>query len=183
VAQGVLVLPECEGLYLRGRSRQAVRTGMRRARAEGITCRALYDVEERHAVLQHLDMTMSEWDEGSLSLTGDVWRAAFSADGVPVAVARMTVDVELALLQTFVSSHLASRYLLHTELVETLISAGARYLAVNAPMAPLMEPALQYWQRLLGYQIANLSLRHVSPSRVFQLARISSKHDLQGALE
>lgn len=25
-------------------------------------------------------------------------------------------------------------------------------------MAPLLEPRLQYWQRLLGYQVANLSL-------------------------
>jgi hypothetical protein len=171
VAQGVLVVPEQEGLYLRGRSRQALRTGIRRARADGITCRALHGVEERRAVLQHLDMAMSEWDEGSLSLAGDVWRAAFSANGVPVAVARMTVDVELALLQTFVSSHMASRYLLHAELVETLVSARVRYLAVNAPMAPLLEPTLQYWQRLLGFQVANLSLTQASPSLELQPTR------------
>jgi hypothetical protein len=164
VAQGVLVLPEGEGLYVRGRSRQALRTGIRRARTEGITCRPLHDIEERRAALQHLDMTMSEWDEDYLSLAGDVWRAAFSANGVPVAVARVTVDAELALLETFVSSHMASRYLLHAELVETLVRAGVRYLAVNAPMAPLLEPALQYWQRLLGFQVANLSLRNASPS-------------------
>jgi hypothetical protein len=158
LAQGVLVLPEDEGRYLRGRSRQAVRTNMHKAQAAGIACRSLKDVEERRAATQCLRPGMSEWGDDLFSLPGDAWRAAFAPSGEPVAFAQMTVDREWTLLQTFVSTDGASRYLLHTDLVETLVRAKARYLAVNAPMAPLLEPPLQYWQRLLGYQVANLSL-------------------------
>jgi hypothetical protein len=171
LAQGVMVLPEQEGRYLRGRSRQAVRTNMHKAQAAGIECRPLNDVEERRTAAQCLRPGMSEWGDDLFSLPGDAWRAAFAPSGEPVAFSQMTVDREWTLLQTFVSTDRASRYLLHTDLVETLVRARARYVAVNAPMAPLLEPRLQYWQRLLGYQVANLSLsRTPLPVEALELA-------------
>jgi hypothetical protein len=63
------------------------------------------------------------------------------------------------LLQSFASAHRASRYLLHTELVEALAQANVRYLATGAPMAPMLEPSLQYWQHVLGYSVVTVALR------------------------
>jgi hypothetical protein len=159
IAQGVLELPEEHGAYLRGRSRQAVRTSVRKALAAAIVCRPLDSIEERRAVAGHVVPGMAEWEDDLFMLPGDLWRAAFAPTGVPVAVAQVTVDREWALLKVLVSSDHASRYLLHTDLVNVLVGANARYLLVDGPMAPLLAPALQYWQRLLGYRVASLSVR------------------------
>jgi hypothetical protein len=184
VAQGVLVLPEEEGRYVRGRSRRAVRTGINKARAAGITCRPLDGVEERRAAAQCLRPSMSEWGDDPFSLPGDAWRAAFAPSGESVAIAQMTVDREWALLQMFVSTDRASRYLLHTDLVETLVGAKVRHLAVSTTMAPLLEPTLQYWQGLLGYQITNLSLsRTALPAQERELAADVDADRLTLALE
>jgi hypothetical protein len=162
LAQGVLVIPgEDDPPYLAGRSRQAVRTNMRKARAAGITCRPLTDVAERRSAAQRPHSCaswMSKWGEELFGAPGDMWWAAFEPSGAPVTIAQVTVDQEWALLQSFVSTDLASRYLLHTALVEALARANVRYLAVNGEIAPLLDPNLQYWQRLLGYRVANLRL-------------------------
>jgi hypothetical protein len=161
LAQGVLVLSDRDGSYLRGRSRRALRTGVNKARAAEITCRPLDDLDERRAAawsLRDRVPGMCERADDLLRLPGDAWWAAFAPNGEPVAIAQMVVDRELALLQTFVSNDRASRYLLHTELVEWLARANVAYLAVDGPMAPLLEPGLQYWQHLLGYQVFNLEL-------------------------
>jgi hypothetical protein len=159
LAQGVLELPEQQGLYLRGRSRQAVRTSVRKALAAGIVCRALDGLEERRAAAGCVVPGMSEWEDDLFLLPGDLWRAAFTPSGEPVAIAHVTVDCEWALLKGLVSSDHISRYLLHTDLVEELVGERVRHLLVDGPMAPLLAPALQYWQRLLGYRVASLSVR------------------------
>jgi hypothetical protein len=203
LAQGVLVLPEEEGLYLRGRSRRAVRTGINKARAAGITCRPLEEADQRRATAWSLRARapgMWEQTDGLLRLPGDVWWAAFAPDGEPVTIAQMVVDRDLALLQTFVSTDRASRYLLHTELVEALTRAKVRYLAVKGEIAPLMDPNVQYWQRLLGYRVANLRMlrtplpaeepeprcRHRRGHRqdpLAGLAGVAGEHQLQRMLE
>jgi hypothetical protein len=176
LAQGVLVLPgEDDPPYLRGRSRQAVRTNIRKARAAGITCQPLLEVAAQRAATRRLRSCapwMLEWgEEEILSAPGDVWWAAVEPDGTPVTLAQITVDRSWALLQAFASTDLASRYLLHTTLVEMLVRADVRYLAVNGEMAPLLDPNLQYWQRLLGYRVFNLRLcRTPLPSRQPELA-------------
>jgi hypothetical protein len=71
----------------------------------------------------------------------------------------VTVDREWSLLKGLVSTDHAGRYLLHTDLVNALAGAKVRYLVVDGPMAPLLAPELQYWQRLLGYRVASLSVR------------------------
>lgn len=159
LAQGVLSLPEERGAYLRGRSRQAVRTSIRKALAAGIVCRPLDSLEERRAVVRQVVPGMAERADDLLLAPGDLWRAAFAPSGEPVAVAQVTVDCEWALLKALVSTDHASRYLLHTDLVNALVEAKARHLLVDGPMAPLLAPELQYWQRLLGYRVASLSVR------------------------
>jgi hypothetical protein len=161
LAQGVLTLPAEEGSYIRGRSRQAVRTSINKARAAGIVCRPLSGVETRRGVTEPLRARLplvSEARDELLALPGDMWFAAFAISGEPVTIARVSVDTEWAVLKSFASIERPSRYLLHTELVETLVRMNVGYLAVDAPMAPLLEPNVQYWQRLLGYQVVNLSL-------------------------
>ena len=165
VAQGVLVLPAEPGRYARGRSRQAVRTNMRKARAAGIACRPLDSAWTQRATWQGLGRRVDTADEDRFAIPGDRWWGAFAPDGGPVAFAQVTVDREIALLQTLASLDRPTRYLLHTQVVEALVGANVRYLVASAPMAPLLEPALQYWQRLLGYQIANLSVSTASPAR------------------
>jgi hypothetical protein len=183
LAQGVLVLPEEKGRYLRGRSRQAVRTNIRKAREAGIVCRSLSDIGDRRATSVSLRPGASESTDERYALPGDQWHAAFAPGGAPLAIAQMTVDRECALLQTLFSSDHASRYLLHTELVETLVRAQVRYLAVHTQIAPLLEPGLQYWQRLLGYQVAHLSIsRAPLPSEHPKLALDVQTGDAMAAL-
>jgi hypothetical protein len=162
IAQGVLVLPRERGRYLRGRSRQALRTNIHRAREAGITCRRLERVSQRRAATLQLRERLGgdrvDWPDELFSLPGDAWWAADDPRGRSVALAQVTVDQEWALLRSFVSTHRPSRYLLHAEIVDSLIASGVRYLAVSASMAPLLEPSLQYWQRLLGFRVVNLSL-------------------------
>jgi hypothetical protein len=43
LCRGVLLLPRCHSEYLRGRSRQALRTNLRRAATAGITCETMSD--------------------------------------------------------------------------------------------------------------------------------------------
>ncbi len=162
LAQGVLVLPSEHGDYLRGRSRQALRTNTRRARAAGLVCRQLDHLEQRRAATLHLRTRVGDmlrWADELFCLPGDAWLAAQAPSGEAVALAQVTVDREWALLHSLASVDHGARYLLHCEIVRTLIAANVRYLAVSAPMAPLLEPSLQYWQRLLGFGVFNLSLR------------------------
>jgi hypothetical protein len=162
LAQGVLALPAEQRQYLRGRSRQALRTNAHRARAAGVVCGRLEGLDRRRAAALRLRERLTgvlEWPDELFCLPGDAWWSAHAPDGDAIAFARVTVDREWAMLQSFISSDRASRYLLHAEIVETLIAANVRYLTVCAPMAPLLEAPLQYWQRLLGFRVVNLSLR------------------------
>jgi hypothetical protein len=162
LAQGVLVLPQSHAGYLRGRSRQALRTNMHRARDAGIACRPLDHLAERRAATLHLRERVQDrlkWADELFCRPGDLWWSAYNRRGEAVALVQVTVDREWAMLQSFVSTHQASRYLLHSELIKTLIASDVRYLAVSAPTAPLLEPSVQYWQRLLGFRVANLSVR------------------------
>ncbi len=162
LAQGVLALPDAHPRYLRGRSRQALRTNLRRALDAGISCRSLEHLGDRRlATIQLRDRIRDHlrWPDELFCLPGDRWWSARNPQGEAVALAQITVDSEWALLRSFVSNDRAARYLLHAEVVRDLIAADVRYLAVEAPMAPLLEPSLQYWQRLLGFRVANLSVR------------------------
>lgn len=162
IAQGVLRIPEEPGRYLSGRSRQALRTNIHKAKAAGIACRSLDRLDERRSAALHLRTRMPDmwrWADERFCQPGDAWWSARNGRREAVAVAQVTVDRECALLQTFVSSDRASRYLLHAALVEMLVARNVRYLAVSAPMAPLLEPSLQYWQRLLGFDVVHVSVR------------------------
>ncbi len=180
LAQGVLVLPEAPGRYLRGRSRQALRTNIHKARDAGISCQRLHYLGQTRAATLQLRERAGDrvhWPDEQFRLPGDVWWSARDRRGEAVALAQVTVDREWALLQLLVSSHHPSRCLLHSEVIEALVAAQVRYLIVNTSMAPLLEPSLQYWQRLLGFRVANLAVRAepLSPQRLVPSDAVESE--------
>jgi hypothetical protein len=167
--QGVLTLPGDFAQYLRGRHRQAVRTNVGHARRAGLT------VARRE---------LSDWEPGpddtrrGLLTPGPIehWRALDPAGGSPVAEAIVTVDAEVALLHGLGSTSAPARWLLHTEIVERLCGS-CRVLLVNSDDAYLLGAGHQYFQRLLGYEIARLRLdRGVARvGRTPRAARIASR--------
>lgn len=165
VAQGILLLPPTFSDYLRGRARQAMRTNIRAAAAEGITCCRLAP--------ESIESTFERWlGQGLLPEKLEIhyryryptairdarWYVALDAMSSPVGVAKVWVDSEWALLSGLACVSHQARWLLHTHVVEELYGAGVRKLCVYDGLSLQMSPALQYFQRRLGYRIAHLRL-------------------------
>jgi hypothetical protein len=148
-AQAVLPLPADFSEYLRGRRRQAVRTNVGHARRAGLRAEVEYVP----------DWTPGKDDSRVAFITpGPVERwNLWSTEGAVVAQAILSVDEEVALLHGMMSLVPHARWLLHTTLVERLCGS-CEVLLVNCDDAYLMPPGVQYFQRLLGYDIARLRL-------------------------
>ncbi|HEY6782316.1 MAG TPA: hypothetical protein VI296_03700 [Candidatus Dormibacteraeota bacterium] len=166
VAQGVLTLPPTFAEYLSGRSRQAVRTNTRRARALGIECHRVNPAEEGRALLQRWPADWQPWLDwhptteqwiSTLPPEADWW-FALDGDRTPLALAVIIIDVEWALLRALVSRSYSARWLVHTRLLDTLCERGVRHMCVHNGNALRLSPQLQYFQRLLGYHVGHLSL-------------------------
>jgi hypothetical protein len=160
LAQGVLSLPISEEDYLRQRTRIVGRQ-VRAARAAEITCAQLPSSAERWELLRQITPRvagMHEWVDTLPHRDDDQWWAARDNLGHPVAFAIVVADTDWAMLQLLRTNAHPPRYLLHTEIVTTLARDGVRYLVTDSPMALRMDPNLRSFQRLLGYQVANLSL-------------------------
>jgi hypothetical protein len=160
VAQGVLVVPCSSQAYLRGHHRQAVRTNLHRARDARLSCGQL-DFSEREAVVNLIDPGLTDSWERKLLLARpeSAWWAVFDAEDEPIGLAVVSVDSEVALIWSLVCRGHSGRWLLHTEIVSEMTKRGVKCLLVAAGMAPVLQPGLQYFQRLLGYQVAHLKLR------------------------
>jgi hypothetical protein len=154
LAQGVLHLSGDCAVYLRGRSKQAVRTNVTRARARGVRC--------VHAVV-------SGWtppDHPSApAAPAERWQA-ISAAGIPVGEAWVTVDDDCALLHCLAAVEPDVRWLLHVSIVERLCWSGCSQLITNSHDAFLMSAGQQYFQRRLGYSINHLRPCPSSPPRI-----------------
>ncbi len=166
IAQGVLPLPSSLEGYLTGRHRQAVRTNVRHAREQGIRCEPVLEASERLGIRKAWlrrrladDQAPPAEDDWISTTSNDAeWWVAADLDGEPLALSKLSIDIECALLHGLVSVSHPARWLLHTQLVETAIRAGARLLIVHDGNALLMDEQRQYFQRLLGYRIAHLRL-------------------------
>ena len=165
IAQGVLCLPEQPSDYLRGRSRQAVRTNLRRAEAAQLHCRAVLDLDERRGIAAELGM--DEWTAKLVDRPRDPVWVAHNGASESVGMLWATVDSEWAMLRLLATSRSEARYALHTALVSHLCSRGVRYLFVREASALLLTPGLQYLQRLLGYRVVHLRV----PGRAHRLPR------------
>ena len=150
LAQGVLHIPEDQASYLRGRSRQAVRTNVARARAGGVRC--------AHAV-RHWPVSGSCPGQEAPVECWQAWNRA----GALVGEAWVTIDSECALLHSLNASETDVRWLMHTAIVEELCARGCRQLLTNSHDAFLMAPGQQYFQRLLGYSVERIRLRRSRP--------------------
>ncbi|NIZ92163.1 hypothetical protein [Kineococcus rubinsiae] len=167
VAQSVLALPAELPEYLRGRPRQALRTGLNQAKRAGFTCTELLTPEERWGAIAELEAARGFSLAEDANLRGDHprWFAARSADGDLVAVGLVLVDEQVALMRFLVAVEQdkgasAARYLLHTHLVEQAIAGGATTMIVNSPFG--WPTGLHQFQRILGYRVSNVLVRRAS---------------------
>lgn len=167
VAQSVLALPAELPEYLRGRPRQALRTGLNQAKRAGFTCTELLTAEERRGAIAELEAARGFSLAEDANLRGDHprWFAARSADGDLVAVGLVLVDEQVALMRFLVAVEQdkgasAARYLLHTHLVEQAIAGGATTMIVNSPFG--WPTGLHQFQRILGYRVSNVLVRRAS---------------------
>jgi hypothetical protein len=163
-AQGVLRVPDTLADYLRGRSRQAVRTNVGHARRTGwmIICEPVAD-----------------WKPGrgdsreNLIAPGPVERWVVldsDGNGPPYAEAILSVDAEVALLHGLTSTARYARWFLHTAIVDRLCG-NCDWLLVNGDSAYTTAPGVQHFQKLLGYEVARLRVDRGSVPRR-RLARL-----------
>jgi hypothetical protein len=163
--RGVLLLPQDHSEYLRGRSRQSLRTNLRRATAAGITCENVSDpsrvLDEFTEVCRSArDDAGSGWLAG-LARPHITLMAARGKCGRPLALAGVVIDDSVCLIVFAVAISHEARWALHDHLVRTLIARRARYLLAEGrgPFGALGFTAnVQHYQHLLGYE-----LRHLIP--------------------
>lgn len=150
-AQAVLSLPGDFAQYLRGRSRQAVRTNVGHARRAGLTV--------TRTEVEGWEPGLDDTRRGLLSPGPVEWWRVYGPDGAepPLAEAIVTVDDDVALLHGLGSSARYARWLVHTAVVESLCGR-CRLLLVNSDDAYLLSAGNRHFQRLLGYDIARLEL-------------------------
>lgn len=172
LAAAVLELPDRIEDYLRGRSRQAVRTNLTHARRLGVSCRAVQDEEERYATVRAVlaargtpAATLDSACQHSLARSHELHVAA-GPDGTPLAFAGCGIDVEWVHVSQFwstgtgpASTH--ARYALHVHLVEQALCRGAHAFCFESALT--VPPGLQHLQHLLGFRPANLRLSREPP--------------------
>ncbi|MCD2196245.1 hypothetical protein LQ327_22990 [Actinomycetospora endophytica] len=164
LAVSVLRLPEKPEDYLRGRSKQALRTNSRRAREQGVTCRAVDPVES----VARLAKVVPErwWDDIVPGARADLeaglctgWIAE-AADGATEVLALTSGAGPLARLDLMLTAPDRdgdSRYLLSAHVVTELAAAGTRLLAVDGALT--LAPGLRHFQHLLGFGQATLDVQ------------------------
>jgi hypothetical protein len=164
LAVSVLALPERGEDYLRGRSRQAVRTNRARAVEAGVTCRRMGRVE---ADVRITAVLRARGEAGLIeSVREDLhsglvqaWLARDARDDTEV-VALTSVDGAFARLDLMLAAPGRevgpARYLLSSHLVAELAARGVRHLAVDTAL--FLESGLRHFQRLLGFVPMTLEL-------------------------
>jgi hypothetical protein len=163
LCRGVLLLPEDHSEYSRGRRRQALRTNVRRAVSDGISCET---VEDRQRVADEiLKVDRQEraevfWQR-ALARREVTLMVARDKRGTPLAWTGVVLDESVCLITLTGSISKEARWALHDYLVRILIARGVRYLLANGggPFGALGYTAnIQHYQHLLGYE-----LRHLVP--------------------
>ena len=183
LCRGVLILPRAHEDYLRGRRRQAVRTNLRRAKAAGIRCEtvgsarcALTAVHQvvigRHPTPTGEDLACltTQWPK-LLEDPASTVVVARGAAGPALALCAVLIDDDVAMIRLAVASSHEARWCLHGYLVQILISRGVRCLLSDGdgPFGALgYSPSVQYYQRLLGYELRHITMRDArrTPDRV-----------------
>jgi len=164
----VLELPGTPAEYLRGRSRQALRTNLTRAAAVGLTCASLDSAQEVRRVADAIATGRRTVGEELVPLDevpGEhrLFAAAYDASDEPVALAQAILDGREAglLLNLTAIDHAdarTARYALHTHLVGNLIALGATRLVVGGSMLFTGE-GTRYFQRRTGFTPVRVVVR------------------------
>jgi hypothetical protein len=158
VPVGLLRLPASRAEYLRGRPRQALRTNLNRAAADGVTSTTELSLAEVERSAEHIGQRRG----GPLALlTGPralpgvapLFAVSHDAAGDPVAVCEVVVDGSWAGLRTLqtVPDGQTLRYPLHTHVVTELIAREVTMLTVRGSML-LTSAGTRYFQRRTGYE-------------------------------
>ncbi|MBV9605257.1 MAG: hypothetical protein JO027_09125 [Solirubrobacterales bacterium] len=191
LCRGVLLLPHDHDHYLRGRSRQALRTNLRRAALAGIRCGIAIDpvtaITAARDVLERRRAAITEEDRANLT---SAWPALFARvetallvarnpSGQPLAVIAALIDDDICLIHVAVASDHDARWALHDHLVRILIGRGVRYLLAegDGPFGALgFDAGMRHYQHLLGYE-----LRHLAPSTRQSSPRMARSQHLSPA--
>lgn len=157
-----LPLPSDADSYLRGRSRQAVRTNMHRADKIRLTCRAVptdWEVTRdalRTGTYAGLIEELDQIERTGLPVKS--W-AVFDSDGQVLGRAVALIDERTAVLLLLYGppdlgvAH-QTRYLLHTVMVADLIGCGVCNLVVESILGA--PPGLKYFAARLGYRACRI---------------------------
>ena len=156
----VLPLPASPAEYMRGRSKQALRTNLTRAADAGLVCDVATSPEEVWRSGQVIAARRGQRLEDIVlrrPRPGLVRRftIAYDVAGDPVGLSETIVDREWAGLAVLLSSpgHADAqliRYLLHAHTVGGLIADGVSALVVGGSML-LTSPGTRYFQRRTGF--------------------------------
>ena len=162
IAQGVLELPEDGEQYFRGKSRQAVRTNLRRAAEMGVRCESVFDPGglRTHVPLQEGEPAA----DGTPRPKQPQW-IIYDAEGNTIGCMAATIDEECAMLHYLSGDTCEARYLLHSELVRHLCRRRVRHLIVVGASGLALAPGIQYFQHVLGYTVAHLRVEQARPAR------------------
>jgi len=173
LARATLALPDEATQYLRGRSRQAVRTNLHRARDLGLACSKIDAIDEQARLCGELLLDRG-WGDRPLERlarehgvrpgTGTHYAATGPA-GRSCAVAVVLEDELTACLVWMMATpdHAAAsaaRYALSAHLIMDLAARHRRLLLVADPISS--SSGVRYFQRRLGFELRNLRLVPIS---------------------
>jgi hypothetical protein len=169
----VLELPTVEASYLAGRHRQALRTNLRHAHKQGLTCDRVDTYDTWHEAAQTVIESRSDREAAvrdiDLPWHGQAvaYYLAHDADKTPPAFARVALFGRFGVLSCMLSHHGRpnaswARYQLHTFLAMDLGASGVQYLLVGSALRESVGN--EYFQHLLGYRARNLRVEVVDPA-------------------
>ena len=152
-----------------------MRTNLRRAATEGITCEAV-DRSSAGEILARLSEHRQaplppDWRERwrpALAHPELCVSVALDRSGEPLAVAAVLMDDVVCLITFAVACSHDARWALHDHIVKMLIDRGVRYLVVEgggAFGALGLSPSVQHYQHLLGYELRHLRPHAARPDR------------------
>jgi hypothetical protein len=171
IARASLQLPAAPEDYLRGRSKQAVRTNLRHAETAGIACERVVDHDAQRARLTEF-AELGGWELRHLTDVLGVapgrehFHVARDAEGRTIAAATLDVDEHCAYLVFLqaVEGELTApaRYALTVHVIQELIRDGVPMLLMGN--AVRLHPGLQYFQQRLGFEICNVRIADAEPA-------------------
>jgi hypothetical protein len=172
VSHAYLELPTTSEQYLRGRSRQALRTNLHRADAIPLSGgRIPLDKTTLRASLKHspFEKLVASLDANGLLDTYVHSWSVTDQHAKQLGQAFVLVDDQAAVLMLLIGprdfdvAH-QTRYLLHTLVVADLIDQGVRHLVVESIIGA--PPGHKYFAARLGYRACRLKVRRLCATPV-----------------